>query len=188
MTSGQRGRPCKSHRILPLGGGTNEAEVVRTISWRSMAELRENRRPLHHEDPGELPDKSSWLTTKAMPEGARRAAGPDERMQERLEPCAGQAERPVVRQCRIGQPGNVGQANPREPGVRLVGSASVHERQRRSGRVDGRAQGGNVGQRLATERSTEMAEEDHQGRPIAGQRLEPRAARIRDYSHQTKGS
>jgi hypothetical protein len=61
----------------------------------------------------------------------------------------------------------------------------VHERHRRSGRVDGRAQGGDVGQRLATERSTEVAEEDHQCRPIAGQRFQPRAARIGNRSHPT---
>ena len=173
-------RPRKRLRILTLGGRLNKAEVVGTISRRSMAEFRENRRPLHHEDPGKLSDKSSGLTTKAVPECARSATSPDERMQERLKPCAGQAERPVVHQCRIGHPGNVGQANPREPGVRLVGCACVHERHRRSGRVDGRAQGGNVGQRLATERSTKVAEEDHQRRPIAGQRFQPRAARVGD--------
>jgi len=65
-----------------------------------------------------------------------------------------------MRQDRISHPGNVRQANPREPDIRVVVSTSVHERHRRSGRVDGRAQIGDIGQRLATERSAEMAEED----------------------------
>jgi len=43
----------------------------------------------------------------------------------------------------------------------------VHERHLRSGRDDGRAVVGDVGQRFATERSAEVAQEDQQdGHPL----------------------
>jgi hypothetical protein len=49
----------------------------------------------------------------------------------------------------------------------------VHERDLRSGRVDGRAMGRNVGQRLAAERSAEVAQKDEQHRDLALKRLQP---------------
>jgi hypothetical protein len=50
----------------------------------------------------------------------------------------------------------------------------VHERNLRSGRLDGRAMCRDVGQRLAAERSAEVAQEDQQHRRLLLQRLERR--------------
>ena len=83
------------------------------------------------------------------------------------QPVVSRREGPVVREGRIATRANVGQpGRARTTGRRLVGCHAVHERHRRSGRVDGRPRVGDVGQRLATERSAEMAEEDHQRRAI----------------------
>jgi hypothetical protein len=48
----------------------------------------------------------------------------------------------------------------------------VHERHLRSGRVDGRAMGRDVGQRLAAERSAEVAQKDQKHRRPALQFIE----------------
>jgi len=50
----------------------------------------------------------------------------------------------------------------------------VHERHLRSGRVDGRAFARDVGQRLAAERSPEMAQKDEEHRCPALQFIERR--------------
>jgi hypothetical protein len=59
----------------------------------------------------------------------------------------------------------------------------VHERNLRPGRVDGRPRLRDVGQRLATEGSTEVAEENHQRRAVTRQRLERRQCGIGDGGH-----
>ena len=94
-----------------------------------------------------------------------------------------ESERPIVLELRIADPWDFRQAGPLEPRVGLFGTHGMHERHRRSGRIDGPAHPRDIGQGLATERSTEVAEEDDQRRLTAGQRLERGAGGVGDGGH-----
>jgi len=59
----------------------------------------------------------------------------------------------------------------------------VHERNLRSRRVDGCPRLRDVGQRLATEGSTEVAEEDDAGWTLTRERFEQRIGRVSDRGH-----
>jgi hypothetical protein len=139
--------------------------------------------PVNQKHAGQLADQAAGLRTEAMSCRAGRTPHPDPRVEQLNRPGGLEAERLVMQEPRVADPRNRGQPSPRKPGVGFAGSGAVHERHRRSGRVDGRAMSRDVGQRFATEGSTEVAKKDNQDRPIACQRLEHGVRRIVDRHH-----
>jgi hypothetical protein len=145
-----------------------------------VTKLGQDVAPVNQEHAGQLADQVAGLPTEAMSCRAGRTTHPEPRVQELNRPSRLEAERLVMQEARVADPGDRVQPSPRKPGVGFPGSGAVHERHRRSGRVDGRAMSRDIGQRLATEGSAEVAKKDDQGRPIARQGLERGAWRVVD--------
>ena len=142
----------------------DQAEIVGAIGRRPVTILREDVPAPDHEDARQLPEELRRLGTESVRKCACRSAHPHLRVQQVADAGPPQSERPVVRQPAVTHPRHIAETRALEPGVGLVRRGRVHERQLRSGRLDGRSRLCDIGQRLATEGSTKRSQEHDQGR------------------------
>ena len=137
----------------------------------------------HDKHARELRQHRRGLGSEPVRQGTGGAAHPQAWTEQVGRPGRLQAKRAIMLESGVADAGDIGEACAFEKRVCLTGRRCVHERYLRPRRGDGRPRRGDIGQRLATERSTEVAEEHDERATVTRDRFERRALRILDPRH-----